>query len=693
MRIIEHIGRQEEHYWRNLITRVVLVVLTTILIVWFLPRNEGKRFAYTVGEPWRYGTVIARYDFPIYKTDEALRREKDSLLAQFQPYYNYVHATEGERLAQFKHDFPQGLPGLPADYKDIVLDRLHRLYQAGIMDTPGYNSIIQKDTAGLIRAVFGKNAESLVINCVYSTRSAYEHLIGDEALAAGREQLTRLNLINYIAPNLVYDRQRSETALTDLLSGISPASGMVLAGQKIISVGDIVSDYHYRVLTSLEKEMDRRSATDTQLTNIVLGNALYVFILVLMFTFYLVLFRKDYFTKPRSITMLYSLITIYPILVSLMMREGFFNFSVYILPFAFVPIFVRVFMDSRTAFFTHVVTVLICAAAVRYQYEFIVLQLVSGAVAIYSLREMSSRSQVFKTALFVVLALSVTYLALKLMQSREEFTLDQSMFYHFIINGILLLLAYPLMFLVEKAFGFISSITLLELSNTNKGLLRNLSEVAPGTFQHSITVGNLAYEIANRVGGNGVLVRTGALYHDIGKMTNPAFFTENQQGGINPHDNLTEKESARIIIEHVANGVKFAEEANLPVTIVDFIRTHHGRSMAKYFYIKYQNEHPDEIVDKELFTYPGPNPYTLEQAILMMADTCEAASHSLQVYNEESISNLVNNLIDQQVAAGYFKECKITFYDIATAKQVLIERLKAIYHTRIQYPKSNRPQP
>lgn len=692
MRIKEHISQKQEHYWRNIATRVVLVFLTTFLIVTFLPSGEGKHFAYEVGEPWHYGTIIAKYDFPIYKTDAALAREKDSLLSEFQPYYTYNHNTESQKIAQFRHDFAQGLPGLPAAYADIIVDRLHRLYQSGIMETPSYNGIVEKDTAGLIRVIFGKNVESLVIGCVYSTRTAYQQLVNDEALSAERTEIQRLNLLNYIEPNLVYDKNRTETAMNDLLSGISPASGMVMAGQKIISVGDIVDDYNYRVLTSMEKEIDRRSATESQLTNMFIGNTLYVFILVFIFTCYIALFRKDYFTKPRSITMLYTLLTIYPIVVSLMMQNGFFNFSVHVLPFAFIPIFVRVFMDSRTAFVTHVFTVLLCASIVRFQYEFIILQVVAGTVAIYSLREMSSRSQVFKTALFVVLAMSITYLTLKLMQSGEEFTLDVSMYYHFIINGILLLLAYPLMFLVEKAFGFISSITLIELSNTNKGLLRNLSEVAPGTFQHSITVGNLAYEIANRIGANGTLVRTGALYHDIGKMTNPAFFTENQQGGINPHDNLTEKESARIIIEHVANGVKFAEEANLPVTIVDFIRTHHGRSMAKYFYIKYQNEHPDEVVDKEIFTYPGPNPYTLEQAILMMADTCEAASHSLQVYNEETISTLVNKLIDQQVSEGYFKECKITFYDIATAKQVLIDRLKAIYHTRIQYPKSNRAQ-
>lgn len=690
MKIFEHINKNERNFWRNNSARVVLVLLSTLLIVWFLPRKEGKQFAYEVGEPWHYGTVIAKYDFPIYKTEEALAKEKDSLLSQFQPYYNYDSRKEAEVINKFRHDFAAGMPGVPAATKDIVIDRLHRLYQAGIMETPNYNSIFRADTAAVIRVIFGKNAESLVINCVYSTMTAYEMLLNDEALAPERSELQRMNLNNYIEANLIYDRERTETARNDLLSGISPASGMVMSGQKIISVGDMVTDYNYRVLTSLEKEMDRRSASRSQLTNILIGSTIYVLMLILGFTYYLVLFRKDYFNKPRSLAMVYALITIFPILVSLMMENGYFGFSVYILPLAFIPIFVRVFLDSRTAFMAHFVTVLICAAAVKFQYEFIIIQGLSGLVAIYSLREMSSRAQVFRTAALVFITLCVTYSALKLMQSTAEFTIDTNMFYHFLINGVLLLLAYPLMFLIEKTFGFVSIVTLIELSNTNRGLLRNLSEVAPGTFQHSITVGNLASEIANKVGANGTLVRTGALYHDIGKMVNPAFFTENQQGGINPHDNLTDKESARIIIEHVTNGVKIAEEANLPVVIIDFIRTHHGRNVTKYFYIKYRNEHPDEIVDKEAFTYPGPNPYTLEQAILMMADTCEAASHSLKEYTEENIANLVERLIDAQVADGSFKECKITFYDIAIAKQVLIDRLKAIYHTRIQYPTSKK---
>lgn len=685
MSITSSFYKKDEFFWRNLSIRAAFVLLTTLLIVWFLPRNEGRKFDYEVGEPWHYGTIIAKYDFPVYKTEEALAQERDSLLRQFQPYYDYNSIIEVEEIAKLRQDLRNNNVSLPAGFEEHIIDRLHRFYQSGIMETPTYNRI-HADTTNQVRIVFGKDAESVNINSIFSTMSAYEQLLNDERFAQERSLLQRLNLNNYIVANLIYDKARTESAKNDLLSGISPASGIVMSGQRIIGQGEIVNEYSFRVLNSMQKEIQRRSASKTQLTYNLIGNTAYVFILVLLFTMYLGLFRRDYFEKMRNIAMLYVLITIFPVLVSLMIEHTYFNFSVYILPFAFVPIFIRVFMDSRTAFLTHITMVLICASALRYQFDFIIIQTVAGLVTIYSLREMSSRAQVFRTALWVFLATCITYLTLKLMESSEEFDFESSMYYHFLINGVLLLLAYPMMFLVEKTFDFISVITLIELSDTNKGLLRKLSEEAPGTFQHSITVGNLASEIANKIGAKSTLVRTGALYHDIGKILSPAFFTENQQGGVNPHDSLTYKESAQIIIAHVNNGVKLAEENNLPVVIREFILTHHGCGLAKYFYINYQNEHPDEIVDKEPFTYPGPNPSTREQAILMMADTCEAASHSLSDYTEESISNLVNKLIDQQVADGFFAECRITFYDIAIAKQVLIERLKAIYHTRIQYP-------
>lgn len=676
----------EENYWRNLATKIVLVCITVAIIVWFLPRNEGRMYRYDVGKPWMYGSVIAKFDFPIYKTDEAIKHEQDSLLKHFQPYYSLNPLIEKKQVERFLHDYEQGINGLPKEYVGIVAKQMQEIYQMGIINTNEYNNIF-KDSTSMIRFVSGKNAKSLKVSSFYSTIAAYEHIFANEKLAAQRAILSRCNLNNYIEANIVYDKEKSDAEKNDLLSSIPLASGMVMSGQKIIDRGEIVNDYTCRVLNSFDKEMKRRSSTQDEIMTTFIGQILFVLILVMMFTSYLTLFRKDYFEKPRSITMLYTMITLFPILVSMMMKHNFF--SVYIIPFAMAAIFVRVFMDSRTAFITHVTMILICAAAVKYQYEFIIVQLASGLVAIYSLRELSKRSQIFITAILVTISSCIVYLALQLMQDNQVFNIDPSMYTYFIINGIFLLLSYPMMYLIEKMFGFISNVTLFELSNTNKGLLRNLSEIAPGTFQHSITVGNLAAEIANRIHANSLLVRTGALYHDIGKMTNPVFFTENQ-AGVNPHDQLSDLESAQIIISHVTEGLKLAEKFNLPGIIKDFISTHHGTGLTKYFYINYCNEHPDEQVDKEMFQYPGPNPFTREQAILMMADTVEAASRSLNEYTEESISTLTNKLIDSQVAGGFFRECPITFRDIALAKSVLIERLKSIYHTRISYPHLNK---
>ena len=676
----------EENYWRNLATKTVLVCITVAIIVWFLPRNEGRMYRYDVGKPWMYGSVIAKFDFPIYKTDEAIKHEQDSLLKHFQPYYSLNPLIEKKQVERFLHDYEQGINGLPKEYVGIVARQMQEIYQMGIINTNEYNNIF-KDSTSMIRFVSGKNAKSLKVSSFYSTIAAYEHIFANEKLAAQRAILSRCNLNNYIEANIVYDKEKSDAEKNDLLSSIPLASGMVMSGQKIIDRGEIVNDYTCRVLNSFDKEMKRRSSTQDEIMTTFIGQILFVLILVMMFTSYLTLFRKDYFEKPRSITMLYTMITLFPILVSMMMKHNFF--SVYIIPFAMAAIFVRVFMDSRTAFITHVTMILICAAAVKYQYEFIIVQLASGLVAIYSLRELSKRSQIFITAILVTISSCIVYLALQLMQDNQVFNIDPSMYTYFIINGIFLLLSYPMMYLIEKMFGFISNVTLFELSNTNKGLLRNLSEIAPGTFQHSITVGNLAAEIANRIHANSLLVRTGALYHDIGKMTNPVFFTENQ-AGVNPHDQLSDLESAQIIISHVTEGLKLAEKFNLPGIIKDFISTHHGTGLTKYFYINYCNEHPDEQVDKEMFQYPGPNPFTREQAILMMADTVEAASRSLNEYTEESISTLTNKLIDSQVADGFFRECPITFCDIALAKSVLIERLKSIYHTRISYPHLNK---
>ena len=675
----------EDHYWRNIATRTVLSIITIAVIIVFLPRSLDKPFHYEKDQVWRYPTLIAQFDFPVFKTDEAIKAERDSIIRQYQPYFNYQDDVEQRQIARFREQFKNGIPGLKGDWVNYIAARLHVLYQQGIIDPTAESQLESKGETAL-RVVVGKEAEAVPTDSMLTTINAYERLFMDPRLGPNRTLLQSCNLNEYIEANLIYDKDRNEAEESDLLNTVTPASGLVQQGERIIDNGTIVDAYKVRVLNSYEKALAQHNAGSNEITSTLIGQIIIVSILVVLFTLYLALFRKDYFVKPRNITMLYVMIVIFPILTSLMILYN--KFSVYLIPYAMAPIFIRVFMDSRTAFITHVTTILISALAVKYQYEFIIVQLVGGLIAIYSLRELSKRSQIFLTAILVTLGESAVYLGLQLILTDSLTKLDSTMYYHLAVNGFFLLFAYPLMLVIEKTFGFVSTVTLFELSNTNNPLLRQLSQVAPGTFQHSITVGNLASEIANKIGAKAQLVRTGALYHDIGKMTNPAFFTENQ-AGFNPHDKLTEKESAAIIISHVTEGLKLADKYNLPRVIKDFIATHHGEGLTKYFYIKYKNAHPDEDVDPAPFRYPGPNPFTREQAILMMSDTVEAASRSLKEFTEESISNLVNKLIDKQVAEGYFRDCPITFRDITTAKQVLIERLKSIYHTRIQYPKLN----
>lgn len=673
-------------FWRSLMIRIVVIGACVTLIVWLLPRNEELRLHYQVGQPWMYNTLIAPFEFPVYKSDETIKAEQDSVLKDFQPYYNYETDVESNAIASFEKDFPEALPALPIDTRQIIIRHLHRLYQTGIMQITDFNRSDQ-DTTQMIRVVTNRAATSIRVARLYSTMSAYESFFEIPELAAHRQAIQHLNLTSYIQPNLVYDRERNSTERDDMLSLIPPASETVKPGQKIVDRGQIIDDHIYRMLSSYEKDFQRKNATEKESRNMLVGQIFYVTLLFILFTLYLDLYRKDYFEDPRKIMMLYTLITVFPILVSLIMSHNFF--SVYILPFAMVAMFVRVFLDSRTAFIAHVTMVLICVAALNYPFEFMVVQIIAGLVVILTMRELSRRAQIFQAALVVTLTNCFVFFLLFAMTYKDinRIAFDFSMYNHFFVSGVLLLLAYPLMWLIEKTFGFVSSVTLFELSNTNKGLLRQLSEVAPGTFQHSIVVSNLAEEIARRIGrAKPLLVRTGALYHDIGKMTDPAYFTENQVG-VNPHQHLSNLESARKIISHVTDGIAMAEKAQLPKEIREFIATHHGKGLVKYFYINEQNAHPEQIIDKTPYTYPGPNPYTLEQAILMMADGVEAASRSLQAYTSENITKLVNNIIDNDVRQGYFNDCAITFKEIKEAKQVLIERLKNIYHTRIQYPK------
>lgn len=675
-------NNREDITWRDILVRAAVIICTVAITVWAMPNDSRNYFRVEQGKPWKYGDLTAPFDFPIYKSEEAIRQQRDSILGAYEPYYRLNSDAEGEQVRKFVSDFSNGIPGLSDDYISIIANRLHALYRRGIISAADYKKL-NTDTSRTIRIVSGKSAVSVRLNSLYTTKTAYESLFIDETLEQHRQILQKCDLNDYITPNVVYDREKSSTALNDLMNGIPLAVGVVQKGQKIIDRGGIVDEKVYRILDSFKKENERRSRDTRQIRMTTAGEALYVLIVIIAFTVYLSLFRKDYFDKSRSIAMLYCLIIIFALLTSLLVRNTWFH--VYLLPYAIVPIFIRVFMDSRTALMTHLAMVLVCACMLQNPFEFIVLETVAGMTAIYSLRELQYRSQLFKAAIVVTLAAAAINFAFDLMHASELAGLDMTNYNYLIVNGVLLLFAYPLLYVVEKTFGFISDITLIELSNTNNELLQRMSEVAPGTFQHSIQVGNLAAAIANKIGAKSQLVRTGALYHDIGKMNNPIYFTENQSG-VNPHENLSCIESAQIIISHVTDGLKMADKYNLPSVIREFISTHHGQGKTKYFYVKYKNEHPGDDVDELLFTYPGPNPFTREQAILMMADSVEASSRSLAEYTDQSIRDLVNKIIDGQLADGFFRECPITFRDIAYSKTVLIEKLKTIYHTRVSYP-------
>jgi putative nucleotidyltransferase with HDIG domain len=668
--------------WHEILVRALLVIASVAIIVWLMPRRNSFNYNIEKGKPWIYSDLSAPFDFPVYKSDEAVKAERDSLMQLYEPYFIYNKEVAGNEIRQFFKDYNNGIPGLSNDYLSIIANRLRDLYTQGIMNSSDYAEF-HRDTTRMIRIIDGKDANSVQISTVNSVVSAYEQIFLDETLAAHRDILRKCNLNDYLAPNLTYDKARSESSLNDLQNSIPLATGLVQRGQKIIDRGDIVDTKTYNILMSFKKETERKHENDPRISYTILGQILYVSIFIICFTFYLTLFRKDYFEKVRSAAMLYALIVVFVVTASMMVKHSVLH--IYILPFAMTPIFVRVFMDSRTAFVVHMTTVLICASILQHPLEFIAVETVAGMIAIYSLRELSSRSQLFWTAVLITVGMALTNLALDWIDHSDISSITLSEYNIIVVNGLLLFCSYPLLYLIEKAFGFTSNITLIELSDMNKELLRKMSEVAPGTFQHSIQVGNLAAEIANKIGAKSQLVRTGALYHDIGKIINPIYFTENQSG-VNPHQKMGSIDSAQMIISHVTEGIKLAEKYNLPNIIRDFISTHHGQGKAKFFYVQYKNNHPNDDVDELLFTYPGPNPFTKEHAILMMADTVEAASRSLPDYTEKTIRELVNRLIDAQVSEGYFKECPITFRDIAYAKTVLIEKLKTIYHTRLSYP-------
>lgn len=667
----------------------IFFIMAALLMAYFFPREAKFKYQFYEGKPWRYGLLTAPTNFPIYKTDDQVKEEQDSVLKKFRPYYRMNQETESAQIDRLRTDYNDRLnQQVTSAYMQYIEKMLHQLYGSGIISPEDKESLHDQ---GYSQINLLRNTVSSLqhVSDFFTVKSAYEFIINNCPSGLNRSLLQACDINNYLVENVSYDTDMSGRVKQEMLQSVPISSGIVQAGERIVDRGEIIDSQTYNVLRSLKTVYESKSGGNQRHNLMLAGQIILVFGIIFCYWLYLWLFRVKFMHNRRNAFFLVCCIFVPVFLTEICVSYGIFN--IYIIPYAIVPIVVRTFFDSRTALFTHLVTALICSTMASFPHEFLILQIIAGMVVTFSLRELSERSQLMRCSFFVFLSYCLSYLGLGLYQDADLNKIHWVTMLYFGINLILLMFTYVLVYMLEKTFGYISKITLVELSNINSGILKKLSETCPGTFQHSLQVSIIASEAAAKIGANAQLVRTGAMYHDIGKMRNPVFFTENQNQQ-NPHDNLSFEESAQMVISHVTEGVKIAEKASLPKEIIDFIRTHHGRGKAKYFYNSFKNKYPGREVNEKLFTYPGPNPFSRETAIVMMADSVEAASRSLKEHTVEGIRQLVNRIIETQIADGLLKNAPLTFRDVESVKQVFIEKLKIMYHTRVSYPDLKKEQ-
>ena len=665
----------------NLPVYIYFIVITALIVVLF-PREGKFRYLFTEGKPWSYGLLTAPFDFSIYKTQSELKREQDSIVEFCQHYFLLDKEIVKERIAKFKKE-RANMPEINNVYANYIERSLQTVYERGIVSVADYEFLLKNAYTGFM-LIKNNIASPYTKDNLFTVRSAYTYILETSPVSMDIEILRAASLDNYLSENLRYDEETSNKIKEDLIKQISPASGMIQAGERIIDRGEIVDSQTYNILSSLRQVTETRLGAVRWQGWLLAGVFVLVAAFMTFFFLYFYFFRPAIYNKSKDTFFLFLLVGMFIIMTELCVGRQLFN--VYIIPYAIIPIVIRTFFDSRTAIAAHNTTILICSLMVPFPFEFILLQFSTSMVVVYSLSTLTKRSQLIRCSFYILLTYIVIYLGLNFFHEGEIAKINWRMFVYFGINFVFLMFTYSFIYVIERIFGYISGVTLVELSDINSPLLRKLSEIAPGTFQHSLQVSILGSAAADKVSANPLLIRTGALYHDIGKIENPAYFAENQAGDNNLHKNLPYEKSAEIIIKHVPDGVKLAAKYNLPEKVIDFIRTHHGRGLAKYFYNSFKNEFPDTQVNVSKFTYPGPNPRTKEEAILMMADAVEAASRSLKDYSEESISELVNRIINAQIADGLLVDAPLTFKHIKIIKSIFVEKLINMFHSRISYP-------
>ena len=668
--------------------KIVLFIITTLAIVYLFPKGGHFKYEFNNGKPWQYDNLYAPFDFAIQKSEKKIEEEKKSIIASKKLYFTYKE----EIVNNAKNEIERIITKVS---KDSILKNFNQkqvinfsksiidnVYQNGYINTNDVNMVEDKQIVALRKGntisemVFdnfldASNKNKLVKN--YFVGSNYKLLEG---------YLTPL-LMQVLKPNIFYDEELTEKILQDELNKLSYTEGLVTANERIISKGDVVEGKKLRILNSLEKESLSQVSNESNRNLISVGYSILVALTLLM----LLLFLKDYrpfiFENNTKVTFIFFNIFLIILLVTLVVK---YNVDyLYVIPIPILLILVKAFFDARLGLFTHVLTVLLLGFIVPNSFEFIFLQIMAGIITVLTVSELHRRANLFISISQITLVYIVAYFAFSIIQEGNMLQINWKYFILFALNGVLSFLSLLLILIYEKTFGLVSDVSLLEMSNTNSKLLRELAEKAPGTFQHSMQVANLAEASANEIGANAMLVRTGALYHDIGKMLNPKYFTENQTTTVNPHNELSPKDSAQIIINHVIDGIELAKKNRLPDRIIDFIRTHHGTSMVYYFYKQQEKENPQDV-NREDFTYGGPIPFSKETAILMMCDAAEAASKSLKEPTAQLIDELIEKIVDSQMANGQFMNADITFKEIQIIKKVIKKKLNNIYHLRIEYP-------
>lgn len=658
--------------------KAIVFVAAALVLFYFLPRGGERHYNYEINRPWAYSLLTAPFDIPVHRDSVSAKRLCDSIDATFIPVYKRSDTARDEILTAVR-----GASDLSPAGRLILASVIERVYKKGVVDAATW-TLIQNGDLPKVRFINNSIATTTLTSGFLSQRKAYETIDAAFPDPQAKKGIQSLKLSTMLRPNVTLDSIESRRLHDEKIRRAMAPIGVIQNGERIIDKGDIVTPQLYTILKTYESMADTAAEASRRVRYLTwAGQAAFIMIILGALYCYLALFRPRLLDSGKSLLCIVILMTGFYILAVLC--HNVVPGAIYIVPFAILSIVLGVFFDLRTATFCLLLEVLLCTPLSPFPMEFVLIEFIAGITAIYSLKEFSRRSQLIRSAALVFLAYAFSYAALELMLNGDLMAVSTRVIGYFGINAVLTSFAYLFIFILEKLFGFTSVVTLVELSDINNPTLRKLSEECPGTFQHSMAVSNLASDAALRVNANVPLVRTAALYHDIGKIDNPAFFTENQHG-VNPHSALDPVQSAKIVIRHVTDGLRRADKVKLPQMVKDFISQHHGRGKAKYFYNTYCSQHPDETVDPALFTYPGPNPQTLEASIMMMADAVEAASRSLKDYSEESIAALVNRLIDSQIADGLHNESPISFRDITIIKDAFIRRLRTIYHARVSYP-------